>query len=80
VEAQKAQPNHFSGGGLSLISGRKKSTSAPSIFAKVCFSYPNSKTRQNTSLNFLNRSSYLPGPVISGFKDGFIFFFFIYFG
>ena len=31
---------------------RKKSTFPPSIFAKVCFSSMNSKTGQNTSINF----------------------------
>jgi len=46
---------------------------------KVRFSSQNFKTGQNTSLNFQNRSSYLPDTVISGFEDGFVFFFFIYF-
>jgi hypothetical protein len=65
---------------LATVFGKKKSKLSSSTFAKVRFSSQNSKTGQNNSLNFLNRSSYLPGPVISSFEDSFVFFFFIYFG
>jgi hypothetical protein len=58
---------------------RKKFALPPSTFVKVYFLSLNSKTGQNDSLNFKNRSSYLPSPVISNFEVGFIFIFFIYF-
>jgi hypothetical protein len=93
VAAQhESQPWPSSAAGLQvgkdMQQPRKKSTLISLTFAKVGFSSMNSKIRQNI-LSKKNQAKHIPqllkpfilppGPVISGFEDGFVFFF-IYFG